>query len=35
MIARGELASIKLGRRRLIPSLEVDRYIHRLINQAS
>jgi excisionase family DNA binding protein len=31
LIARGELFSVKLGRRRLIPSYEVDRYITALI----
>lgn len=36
LIARGELQSVKLGRRRLIPSFEVDRLITNLLaDQAS
>jgi excisionase family DNA binding protein len=34
LIARGELFSVKLGRRRLIPSVEVDRYINALVDAA-
>jgi excisionase family DNA binding protein len=34
LITRGDLFSVKLGRRRLIPAEELDRYVARLIVQA-
>ncbi|HEY2304182.1 MAG TPA: helix-turn-helix domain-containing protein [Acidimicrobiales bacterium] len=34
LIARGDLFSVKLGRRRLVPSYEVDRYITSLVAAA-
>jgi excisionase family DNA binding protein len=34
LIARGELFSVKLGRLRLVPSVEVDRYIAALVDAA-
>ena len=34
LIARGELFSVKLGRRRLIPSYVVDEYIRGLVAEA-
>jgi hypothetical protein len=34
LIARGELFSVKLGRRRLVPSNETDRYILALVDAA-